>query len=264
MDELQTGGKLTAKERRALILKMVNNSDEILVEDLSKTFHTTTVTIRKDLTILQKCNLLIRTRGGAMRKPVDNQNEDNPLARKRMFNFREKEKIGQEAARLIANGDHIMLDSGTTTLEIAKNLQQFTNLTILTNSINIAEVCLKYNRFTVIVLGGHLRTNSHSTIGPLALNTLSHFCKYKLFLGVDSFSMESGVSTPSIEEAMLNQAMIAQASETIAVFDSSKCNKRSFCHIADVNQIDTIVSDKCIPQNVATQLKAKSIRLLLV
>lgn len=264
MENVQSSDRPAARERRALILKMVNEMDEILVEELARTFNTTTVTIRKDLTILQERNLLVRTRGGAMRKPVDNLNEDNPLARKRMFNFKEKEKIGQEAAKLIADNDYIMLDSGTTTLEIARNLQRFTNLTILTNSINIAEVCLKYNRFTVIVLGGHLRTNSHSTIGPLALNTLSHFCKYKLFLGVDSFSVEAGVSTPSLEEAMLNQAMIAQASETIAVFDSSKCNKRSFCHIADVSQIDTVVTDKCIPVDIANQLKAKSIRLVLV
>ena len=254
----------TAKERRALILKLIDSNDEVSVNDLGQIFHTSTVTIRKDLTILQQRNLLNRTRGGAIRKPVENLNEDNNIAKKRMFNAREKECIGKAAAKLIRNGDHIMLDSGTTTLEIAKNLDNFYDLTIITNSVNIAEVCLRYNRFTVIVLGGHLRINSHSTVGPLALNTLSHFSNYKLFLGVDSFSLESGISTPNLEEAMLNQAMIAQASRTIAVFDASKFNKRSFCHIAQVQEIDTIITDRSIPSSIATQLRTQSIQLIVV
>lgn len=264
LNTISTEKTYTAKERRALILKLIDSNDEVSVNDLGRVFHTSTVTIRKDLTILQQRNLLNRTRGGAIRKPVENLNEDNNIAKKRMFNAREKECIGKAAAKLIRNGDHIMLDSGTTTLEIAKNLDNFYDLTIITNSVNIAEVCLRYNRFTVIVLGGHLRINSHSTVGPLALNTLSHFSNYKLFLGVDSFSLESGISTPNLEEAMLNQAMIAQASRTIAVFDASKFNKRSFCHIAQVQEINTIITDRSIPSPIVTQLKGMSLQLIIV
>ena len=156
-----------------------------------------------------------------------------------------------------------MLDSGTTTLEIAKNLGEFQNLSIVTNALNIAEELMKYNRFTVVILGGHLRFNSHSTIGPIALKTISHFANYKLFLGVDSFSFENGISTPNMEEAMLNQAMIAQASQVIAVFDSSKFNKRSFCHIATADQIDAIVTDNNLPVGYSSRLKEKNIALYL-
>ena len=130
-------------------------------------------------------------------------------------------------------------------------------------AMNIAEELIKYKRFTVIMLGGHVRFNSHSTIGPLTLNTLSHFANYKLFLGVDSFSFDNGISTPNMEEAMLNQAMIAQASEVILVFDSSKFNKRSFCHIANVDQIHTIVTDHGLPVGSSSRLKEHNINLLL-
>jgi DeoR/GlpR family transcriptional regulator of sugar metabolism len=253
----------SAKARRALILKMLETENELLVTSLSKTLGISEVTIRKDLTNLQNRNLLVRTRGGAIRKPIENLNEDTAISKKSMFNFREKERIGRMAAALIKDGDHIMLDSGTTTLEIAKNLDRYTNLTILTNAINIAEELLKYKRFTVIMLGGHLRVNSHSTIGPIAMNTLGNFANYKLFLGVDSFSFENGISTPNMEEAMLNQAMIAQASEVIAVFDSSKFNKRSFCHIAHCEQINAIVTDNNLPTNTISRLKAKNIRLYM-
>ncbi len=253
----------SARERRARILKMLETHDEVCVTDLSHMMQTSEVTIRKDLNILQTRNLLIRTRGGAIRRPVENLNEDTAINMKRMFNFREKERIGILAATLIHDGDYIMLDSGTTTMEIAKHLYQFNNLTILTNAMNIAVELMKYKRFTVIILGGHVRINSHSTVGPLALNTLRNFSNYKLFLGVDSFSIETGISTPNLEEALLNQAMIGQAKEVVAVFDSSKLNKKSFAHIADLNQIATIVTDRNIQTGILTQLRQKGIQILL-
>ena len=209
----------SAKERRALILQMLEQKEEVLVSDLSRETGISEVTIRKDLTILQSRHLLVRTRGGAMRKPIDNQNEDTTIAKKRMFNFREKERIGAEAAKMIKDGDFIMLDSGTTTLEVARHLDRFHHLRIVTNAMNIATELMSYKRFDVVLLGGNVRTNSLSTVGPLALTVLRNFSGYKLFLGVDSFSLEDGVSTPSLEEALLNQIMVQQAGEVIAVFD---------------------------------------------
>ena len=158
-----------------MILNLLENKNEVSVTELSEILHTSEVTIRKDLTLLQNRNLLVRTRGGAIRRPVENLNEDTTIGQKRMFNFKEKERIGELAATLINDGDNIMLDSGTTTLEIAKHLDKFNNLTIITNAMNIAVELMRYKRFTVIILGGHVRINSHSTVGPLAMNTLSHF-----------------------------------------------------------------------------------------
>lgn len=260
---MQTIYNPSAKERRAIILKMLDKENEVSVTHLSRELGISEVTIRKDLTILQTKNLLVRTRGGAIRRPIENLNEDTAISQKSMFNFQEKQRIGQLATTLIKNGDHIMLDSGTTTMEIAKHLQSFSDLTIVTNALNIAEELMKYKRFTVVTLGGHVRVNSHSTIGPIALKTLSHFTNYKLFLGVDSFSFENGISTPNMEEAMLNQAMISQASKVIAVFDSSKFNKRSFCHIADAERIDAIVTDNNLPIGSTKRLKEKNIKLYL-
>ena len=99
-----------------------------------------------------------------MRKPVENQNEDTSIAKKRMFNFKEKERIGEEAAKMIKEGDFIMLDSGTTTLEVARHLDRFHYLRILTNSMNIATELMNYKRFDVVLLGGNVRVNSHSMV----------------------------------------------------------------------------------------------------
>ncbi len=254
----------SAKERRALILQMLEQKQEVQVSEISKLTGISEVTIRKDLTVLQNRHLLLRTRGGAMRKPVENPNEDTAISKKRMFNFKEKERIGEEAAKMIKEGDYIMLDSGTTTLEVARHLGKFQNLHIVTNAMNIATELMNYKRFDVVLLGGNVRINSLSTVGPLALTVLRNFSRYKLFLGVDSFSFENGVSTPSLEEALLNQVMIQQADKVIAVFDSSKFNKRSFSHIANATDLDCIITDSAIPSGMTTKLQKAGIEVRVV
>ena len=253
----------SAKERRALILRQLETKEEVLVTELSRETGISEVTIRKDLTILQGRNLLVRTRGGAMRKPVENQNEDVAISKKQMFNFREKERIGEEAAKMIKDGDFVMFDSGTTTLEVARHLDSFHNLHIITNAMNIATELMNYKRFDVVLLGGNVRVNSLSTVGPLALTVLRNFSRYKLFLGVDSFSLENGISTPNLEEALLNQLMIQQADEVIAVFDSSKFNKRSYVHIADAHELDCIITDRAIPTGMTAKLKSLGVDVRL-
>ena len=152
----------SAKERRALILQMLEQKPEVQVTEISRETGISEVTIRKDLTILQSRHLLLRTRGGAMRKPVENQNQEKAIDIKRMFNFKEKERIGEEAAKLIKDGDYVMFDSGTTTLEVARNLDRLQNLHIITNAMNIATELMNYRRFDVVLLGGNVRMNSHS------------------------------------------------------------------------------------------------------
>ncbi|MBQ5819523.1 MAG: DeoR/GlpR transcriptional regulator, partial [Bacteroides sp.] len=101
----------SAKERRALILNLLEKEDEVSVTRLSKLLGISEVTIRKDLTNLQNRHLLVRTRGGAIRRPIENLNEDTAISQKRMFNFHEKERIGKLATALIKNGDHLVIDS---------------------------------------------------------------------------------------------------------------------------------------------------------
>lgn len=253
----------SAKERRALILSKLQDNKEVSVIALSRQFGISEVTIRKDLTELQRRNLVIRTRGGVVRIPLTEAGKDMAVESKRMYNTAEKKAIGRLAASFIRNDETIVLDAGTTTLEIAKNLDRFQRLTIITNSMDIALELLRYNRFTIILLGGHVRMTSHSMVGPLAEATLRNFYCDKLFLGIDSFNMEEGVSTPNIEEAHLNQHMIEKAKEVIAVCDSSKFNRRSFAFIAPVDRINAVVTDNAVPQEVRVKLKEKGVELFI-
>ncbi len=251
------------KERRALIIKKLDAEKEVSVVQLSIDFHISEVTIRKDLKELQRRNLLIRTRGGAIRIPKMTNDVDANIDHKRLYNFREKQVIGQLAATLINEGETILIDSGTTTLELAKNLDQFQNLTIITNALNIAVELSKYNRFNVILLGGHLRSSSLSTVGPLAETTLKNFYCDKCFLGVDSFHIERGISTPNLEEANINQTMMDMSKETIVMFDSTKFNKRAFSFIAPITRLHGIVTDNGISSDMRTQIKGLGVPLYI-
>jgi DeoR family transcriptional regulator of aga operon len=255
----------TSQERKAAILRRLKDERSVSIKDICERFDVSEVTVRKDLNSLHQRNLLVRTRGGAIRLPEsDNSNgNDIPINSKRLYNYKEKQAIGRQAASLINEGETIILDSGTTTLEIARNLHHLNKLTVITNALNIAAELLNYKRFNVIMLGGYLRETSQSVVGPIAEANLKIFYCDKLFLGVDSFSIETGLSTPNIEEANINQIMFSMAKEVIAVLDSSKFNKRSFVFIAPVNKVNTVVTDGGIPQNVRRQLKSMNIEVLV-
>lgn len=253
----------SAQGRRSAILQRLKEDSSVNVAQLSELFGVSEVTIRKDLRLLQERKLLIRVHGGAITvaHTMDTEPEERNFNFKQLVNMREKAAIGRAAAAHIHNGDTIMVDSGTTALEVVKNLEKFTDLTIITNSINAMIEAVRYKRFKVIFLGGNVREASYSTVGAVTESSLKLFYCDKLFLGVDSFSVEAGLSTPSVEEASTNQVMISRAREVIAVFDSSKVNKRALAFIAMPDKINTVITDYHLPASVRNQLKAMKINV---
>ena len=252
----------SAQGRRSAILQRLREESSVNVSELSREFGVSEVTIRKDLRILKERKLLLRVHGGAI---VDANTTDEVEERnfhfKQLVNSREKEAIGRAAAAHIKNGDTILVDSGTTALQVVRNLHSFNDLTIITNSVNAMLEAIKYKRFRVILLGGTVRESSNSIVGPLAESNLKLFYCDKLFLGVDSISMEAGLSTPSMEEASTNQVMISRAREVIAVFDSSMVNKRSLAFIAMPDKIHTVITDSHIPASFKSQLRSMKINV---
>lgn len=253
----------TAQGRRSAILEKLRNDSTITVGELSREFKVSEVTIRKDLHILQDRKLLIRVHGGAIKESRISQAEveERDFQLKQQVNSLEKQAIGRAAAAHIKDGDTIMIDSGTTALEVARNLHKFNDLTIITTSIAATLEALKYKRFKVILLGGAIREPSLSVVGSLAESNLKLFYCDKLFLGVDSFSVEAGLSTPNIEEASTNQMMISRAREVIAVFDSSKVNRRAFAFICSPDKISRVVTDDRVPAGFRGQLESLGVKV---
>ena len=256
--------KYSIEERRSRILNMLHTEGRVHVADLVSYFGVSEVSIRKDLAVLEERKLLVRVKGGAIVLHQSGDYDDLSISHKQQLHAREKQLIGAYAASLVHDGERIIFDSGTTTMEIAKRLENVNNLTVITNALDIAITLNTYGKFTVIVLGGTMRAVSHSTVGMISEYALKNIFCDKLFLGVDSISIKDGLSTPSLEEASLNQAMIGAAKEVVAVFDSSKFGRRTFAHIASLDKITSIVTDSHISPELKEYIEKSHITLHIV
>jgi DeoR family transcriptional regulator of aga operon len=255
--------RLLVEERRRRILELLAKEERATVEELADRFDVSTVTIRGDLDVLADAGAIVRSHGGALKR-LDQQ--DVPLAVKETLHHGEKVRIGHAAARLIREGETIILDSGTTTAEIARQIKflKLKSLTIITNALNIAMELANLPHLRVIMIGGILRQMSYSTVGPQAEQILRALNADRLFLGVDGLDPEIGLTTPDVLEAQLNGLMIKVAREVTAVADSSKFDRRSLSVIADVSDVHRVITDdRADPKLVAT-LRARNIEVMVV
>jgi DeoR family transcriptional regulator, aga operon transcriptional repressor len=250
------------EERRRLILEMLKSDGRVLVGSLAKQFRTSQVTIRKDLDILHERGQIHRSHGGAL--PTEpGVLEDPTLREKEKLHRKAKTQIAAAAAKMVKEGQVVILDSGTTTTVIARVLREFKNLTVITNAVNIAAE-LSGSSLEVILTGGSLRKNSFSLVGPIAEETLHRLNADILFLGVDGFDLHYGLSTPNLLEAKVNRAMMDVARVTVAVCDSSKFGRRSLSSIAPVSQIQHLICDRGISKFHLAELKKVGVGITLV
>jgi DeoR family transcriptional regulator, aga operon transcriptional repressor len=253
---------LLNEERRRAILEVLNREGRVLVLDLAKRFETSQVTIRKDLEDLHAHGLIHRTHGGAL-PAREGALEDPTLREKEKLHRKEKLRIAEAAARLVQEGQVVILDSGTTTTAIARALRHFQNLTIVTNAVNIAAE-LSGTPVDVILTGGTLRKNSFSLVGPIAEETLHRLNADLLFLGVDGFDVHYGLSTPNLLEAKVNRVMVEVAKRTVAACDSSKFGRRSLSLIVPPEALHQVISDRGAPKSDIAALKKAGIEVTLV
>jgi len=249
------------EERRRAILDMMQHDGRVLVADLAEQFQTSQVTIRKDLEILHVRGLVHRTHGGAL-PTRQGALEDPTLREKEKLYRKEKLSIAIAAARLVAEGQVVILDSGTTTTEIARALRNFKKLTIVTNAVNIAAE-LANSSLEIILTGGTVRKNSFSLVGPIAEETLRRLSADILFLGVDGFDVQYGLSTPNLQEAKVNRVMVEIAKRTVATCDSSKFGRRSLSLIVEPSALHHVITDHGIRKADMKALKRAGIEVTL-
>jgi DeoR family transcriptional regulator, aga operon transcriptional repressor len=255
--------RLLVEERRRMIVDYVESNGRATVEELAARFGTSSVTIRNDLETLARSSAIARSHGGAL--PVTTTN-DVPLNIKETRSHPQKLRIGQTAAKLIQNGETIILDSGSTTAEIARQIRQmkFESLTVVTNALNIALELSGLPNIRVMMLGGLLRQTSYSLVGPDAEQALSRISADRLFLGVDGLDPVVGVTTPDPLEASLNALMIRVSRETIAVFDASKLGQRSLSVITPVQTLHTAITDNSAAPEMVEALRNAGVKVMLV
>jgi len=249
-------------ERHQFILNKIQQEGHINVLDLCQELDVSSVTIRKDLKLLEDKNLLYRIHGGAT---VNNPyTMDRPVNEKEQLQASEKMKIGAVAASLVEPNDSIIIASGTTVLALAKNIHPKGNLTVITSAVHVALELSRHQEVEVLLLGGLLRKSSSSVMGPYAEHILTDFFCSKLYLGVDGIDLEFGLTTTNAMEAHLNRQMIAISNKTIVLADSTKFGKRGFGKICNIEEIDQIITDSGIPAHYLEKLEALGIKVTIV
>jgi DeoR family transcriptional regulator of aga operon len=255
--------KLLVEERRRRILELLDKEERATVDDLADQFDVSPVTIRGDLDELANRGTLVRSHGGAIKRLAQ---ADVRLSVKEALHHPEKVRIAHAAARLIGENDTIILDSGTTTAEIAKQLKglDLRAVTVITNGLNIAMQLAGLPNVRVIMIGGLLRQMSYSTVGPQAEQLLSGLTADHLFLGVDGLDPDIGLTTPDVHEAQLNALMIRVARQVTVVADSSKFGRRSLSVIAAVDDVDRLITDRRADPEFIAALRSHDIDVMTV
>ena len=253
---------MLAEERRNAILELIRSQGRVHVKDLSRRFRTSEVTIRQDLNGLKEQGLVRRAHGGAL--PAEEMAVESPLLERAQMHAEEKARIASAAAALIKDGETIVLDSGTTTQEIARRIKGRQKLRVITNGVNIATELLGVRGIQVILLGGAIREDSFSVVGHVAEEMLNEFAADKIFFGAAGCDPSFGPSTPTVEEARVNQAMVRVSRKRILVADSSKFGKRTLCRIMPLSDIHTVITDDKLEPSLQQAVRGAGVELVLV
>lgn len=248
------------EERKTQIISLLTKYGNVKVSDLSRIYNVSEVTIRKDLQELEEEGLVKRVHGGAV---LNNSIKFEPTFSEKSDKFiHEKECIGEIASKLIKDGDTIALDTGTTTLQIAKKITA-KDLTVVTNSLDIAYELSEKKNIEVIVTGGLLRWETRAFVGPLTDAALKNIRVDKAFIGTNGISITYGLTTPNITEANTKKTIISVSQEVIAVCDHTKFNAVYFAKIADVEEIDMVITDSSLDKSIERQFEEYGIEVML-
>jgi DeoR/GlpR family transcriptional regulator of sugar metabolism len=252
---------MLAEQRRLKILELLQEEGSARVSDLSKTFDVSEPTIRQDLEKLETEGFIVREHGGAFLKSVPQQVAS--FALQHQENMDKKACIGKKAAEFIHDWDAIILDSGSTTTEVAKNLSQKQHVKIVTNALNIALLLGSHPFFEVLVTGGEFKAPTLSLTGEIAANFFRQFHVDKLFLATAGISWETGLTYPGLSDLPVKKAMIDSASEVYLVADSTKIGQAAFASLGGLDLITYFITDDGISSADRKLFEQKGVEVII-
>jgi len=244
-------------ERKDQILELITRKGRITVDELIGRFKVSGATIRRDLEFLEHQDLITRAHGGAMSKSRVSL-EPNFLEAKEKF-LGEKKRIGEEAAKLLEEGEVIFLEASTTVLELARNIRSKNNLTVVTNSLDIAQELDGSEGIDLIITGGSLKRRTRALIGPLTEVTLVQMRIDKVLMGASSLDPTYGITMATIEEAKTRKDIIKASNKVVVLCDHSKFGKQNFAYVGPLEWIDILITDKGIPDEMRKEVERKGV-----
>ncbi|MDX2560679.1 DeoR/GlpR family DNA-binding transcription regulator [Streptomyces sp. TX20-6-3] len=254
---------LLAEQRRALILDEVRRRGGVRVNELTRRLSVSDMTIRRDLDTLARQGMLAKVHGGAV--PVVEASTHEPgFEAKSVLEPSAKDEIARTAAAMVAPGSAIALSGGTTTYALARHLLDVPDLTVVTNSVRVADVFheaqlagsggeSRRGAATVVLTGG-VRTPSDALVGPVADRAVRSLHFDLLFLGLHGISVEAGLSTPNLAEAETNGCLMRSARRVVAVADHTKWGTVGLSSFAGLDEVDTWVTDRGLPEDVRAEV----------
>ncbi|TDQ54187.1 DeoR/GlpR family DNA-binding transcription regulator [Actinorugispora endophytica] len=254
---------MLAQQRRERILEEVRRHGGARVSDLVDALGVSDMTVRRDIADLARKGLVHRVHGGVAATGGRSTDEPGFLA-KSALQTEQKAAIAREAVPLVSPGDSVALSAGTTTLALARELLAVADLTVVTNSLPVADLLHQSGRrdLTVVLTGG-VRTPSDALVGPVALGALTNLHVDWLFLGVHGIDEQAGLTTPNLLEAATNQAMVASARSAVVLADSTKWGVVGLSTIVHLDQVDVLVSDDGLSADARRLLRQRVGRLVL-
>ena len=249
------------RQRRQQILQLLVEHGNVQVSELVARFGVSAVTIRADLTHIESQGLATRTHGGATLVRTPPQEQD--IHEKDALNLPVKDSIGAHAAGLVKAGDNIIIDSGSTTMTLARHLRAHRDVTVMTNGLNIAWELANAPGVNVLLTGGLLRKQSLSLQGSQAEASLTSYSFDTLFLGVDGLDLQFGLTTHDEGEARLNHRMVERARRIVVLTDASKFGRVSLHRIARLDQIQAIITDPGIDDATREGLQQQGIEVII-
>ena len=248
-------------DRLSRIVEQISTNGSVGVGDLAETLGVSAATVRRDLQLLEEQRLLARTHGGAVAHGVL---YELPLRYRSARRQEDKARIAKAAAQRVADGSAIGMTGGTTTTEVARALSDRRQLTVVTNSLNIASELAVRPNLKLVVTGGVARAESYELVGPLAEAALASFNLDVVLVGVDGISVAAGLTTHHDVEAHTNRALIARARCVVVVTDSSKIGQVAFARICDLESVDEVISDTGADDEEVGRLREAGVEVTLV
>ncbi|RYX86007.1 DeoR/GlpR transcriptional regulator [bacterium] len=253
-------------QRRTQIAELIQQKGAVRVDELVAKFGVSQVTIRKDLMQLEREGHLTRDRGGAITL-IDSEPIISTLLEyeaRALISVDEKARIGAAAAKMVGAGDTILLDAGTTVVEMVPYLTDITPLTVVTNALNVAHQVGTRTNAKLQVLGGTFYRHLASMHGPAIESSLNDFLVSKVFLAAQAFDVEHGLTDTSLEMAGVKRAMIRAARQVILMADSSKFGRSGFIKVVPFSEIDTLITDSNIPPEARAELERLGVEVIIV
>lgn len=218
------------------------------------------MTIRRDLSMLSNQGLLQRVHGGAVSRR--GRSYEPPYLMRSTNNVEDKHAIGEMASTLVMDGDSLVLDNGSTVLELAKVLVGKRNLTVLTASLAVANILADAPDIRLILSGGILRPEESSMIGHIAERTFQEFRIDKAFIGIGGISIENGLTEYNLEDTLVKRNMISNAEKIMILTDSSKLGKTCLSYVAPLSVVDVLVTDERVSENILESYRMQGIEVM--